>query len=100
LIDPAVDRPQPFPAWLSGDLKSKLKYIGKFPKTVFKLGGIYLYECPLSWITKDTKRIMEYLFIEETPTRIYPGQWPDQPKWWLEAIQIYKHEKLNKVKDG
>jgi len=87
--------------WAMQDIKDKFKTRnGKFPTTVWKLGELKLYECPLTWITADTYKILELLFIEENPTRIFQGTWLDQPKWWLEAIQIYKHEKLANIRDN
>lgn len=100
LIDSGLEGTD-FPDWLKRDLQDKLPTKkGKFPRATWKLPDFKLYECPLTWITKDTYKILELLFLEENPTRIFPGTWLDQPKWWIEAIQIYKTEKMESIRNG
>jgi hypothetical protein len=97
LIDPAVDLPAPYPIWIQRDILDKFE-TKKFPKTVWKMDGLKLYECPLSWITQDTMILMEYLFLEENPIDLFPGGRTRQPKWWLEAIKTLKNERANNIK--
>jgi hypothetical protein len=91
---------EPYPLWIQHDLKSKLPHKGKFPAAVFKLGNIKLYECPLTWISKDTSKIMKMLFLEDNPPLIFPGTWLDQPQWYMESIHIYRNEKIQSLKNG
>jgi len=67
-------------------------------KKVFNLGDIRLYECPLTWITRETNLIIEQIFlIAESPVLLYPGTWLDQPNWFVEAFNIYKKERQRDV---
>jgi hypothetical protein len=62
-------------------------------KVFSNISGLSFYECPLGWITQDTNTLIHLLTLEENPTKIYPGNWIDQPQWWIEAKQIYNQEK-------
>ena len=65
---------------------------------VFKLGDIRLYECPLTYITRETNLIIEQLFlIADSSVLLYPGTWLDQPNWFVEAFNIYKKERQRDV---
>lgn len=98
LIDPAYEHLQndaPIENWFLNDVKEKWrgKYKGSFPLTVLLLGNIRLYECPNTWITQDTIRLKNALFLGENPEKIYPGTWIDQPQWYIDAISIYREVK-------
>ena len=85
---------EPYPLWIQDDLKSKIKYKGAFPETVWKLGDLKLYECPLTWITRETALLMKWLCFEEKPVKVFPGEWIDQPVWYIEAIEILNSERF------
>jgi hypothetical protein len=73
--------------------KAWRKKNAKHAPKVFRFKDLRLYECPVSYITNETRILLELLFSEEHPPFIFPGGWLDQPVWWIEAIQIYKTEK-------
>lgn len=74
----------------------------KAARKVFSLGDIRLYECPLSFITRDTHEIMSLVFlIENSGHLLHAGGWGNQPAWLVEAYQIYKAEAAkNAPKEG
>jgi hypothetical protein len=94
LIQPVIQKQGvgPLPLWIAQDLKSKLPHTGPFPPKVWSITDLYFYECPKTWITNETMQLIDLLYLEDTPTKIFPGTWLDQPKWWLEVIKIFKHE--------
>lgn len=99
-----IDKDDPYyrPTWFDVDLKEKFPHKGKFPKTVIKLLDIRLYECPLTWMTSYTKRLINLLFLDKEPPKLVNAPWAMQPKWYIEAISIYKTVKydLKKANEG
>ncbi|HHL40892.1 MAG TPA: hypothetical protein ENJ37_10335 [Deltaproteobacteria bacterium] len=61
---------------------------------VFSMGGLRLYECPLSYITPETCDLMRMVFVmEATGALLLAGGVGDQPFWLVEALEIYGSEK-------
>ena len=61
---------------------------------VVSLGGLRLYECPLSYINEETFEVMKTVFMMESSSRLYlDGGLADQPCWVVEALEIYQSEK-------
>ena len=60
---------------------------------VFNLGDLRLYECPLSYITEDTRDMMSVIYrTNDSGHLYYAGGWADQPTWLVEGFTIYKIE--------
>lgn len=73
---------------------------GKGAQKVFSVGGIRLYECPLSYITDETSRLMRMVFlIDGTGHLPFSGGWADQPYWLVEAFEVYKIESARALKE-
>lgn len=54
---------------------------------------IRLYECPITYVTRDTSEIIRLLYMyEDTKQFLYSGGIADQPHWFIEAIDIFKQE--------
>lgn len=72
----------------------KEKKAGKLPS----LGDLRMYVCPPLWITKDTRDLIDSVFIFDD-MRLLPfrGTWTEQPAWFIQAFKIYKSE-LSKFK--
>lgn len=52
-----------------------------------------LYECPITYITQDTRDIIQLLYtIENTNQLLHEGGLSKQPAWLIEALQIFKTE--------
>jgi hypothetical protein len=67
---------------------------------VFQLGDIRFFECPVTYISKETTLMIENLsLMVESPALLYPGGWMDQPNWVVQAWIIYKREKSDYLKD-
>lgn len=61
---------------------------------VISLGDLRLYECPLSYISEETFRVMRAVFMMESSGRLYfVGGLADQPCWAVEAFEIYQSER-------
>ena len=61
---------------------------------VISLGDLRLYECPLSYISEETFRVMRAVFMMESSGRLYfEGGLADQPCWAVEAFEIYQSER-------
>lgn len=59
----------------------------------YALGDIHLYECPASWITRETREIIRMVYLSmETGALYVSGGWADQPAWFVEAVEIYRAE--------
>lgn len=93
---------------LSEDVRAVVEYtddvkqeiLDKGCGKVFSLGDVRLYECPLSYITKDTYTIMQIVFLAEESHILYiEGGWANQPSWFVEAYNINKVEQV-KNKEG
>lgn len=68
---------------------------------VFSLKGIRLYECPLSYITRDSFDLMRSVcLIGPSGRLLMKGGWADQPYWFIEAYEIYKEESAKDIKEG
>mgnify|MGYP001612884398 CR=1 FL=1 len=79
------------------DVKIELKE--KNAQKVFSLGGLRLYECPLSFITEDTALIMRLVYLIDTSKHLlHQGGWADQPCWFVEAVEIYRVEAAGYLK--
>lgn len=65
---------------------------------VFSLGSIRLYECPLSYLTRDTSEIMRMIYLfDGTKNLPYGGGWADQPMWFVEAYEIFRREQFGRL---
>lgn len=52
-----------------------------------------LYECPVTYITQDTRDIIQLLYtIENTNHLLFEGGLARQPYWLIEALEIFKTE--------
>lgn len=81
------------------DIKDEHK--DKGAKKVFMTGKLRLYECPLSYITYDTRELMRLCYlIEDSKSLLFAGGWADQPMWFVEAFEIFRIESARNVKDG
>ena len=73
----------------------------KNARKVFSLGSIRLYECPVSYMSDDTRDLMRAVFLAQGSGRLlYGGGWGDQPEWFIEAYEIYMAEARLEHKDG
>ena len=80
------------------EVKDEIK--GKGAKRVAGLGAVRLYECPLSYITVDTREMMNLVFlVGDTGHLLHQGGWAEQPAWLVEAYQIYRVENARRLKD-
>ncbi len=69
-------------------------------KKVFTLGDIRLYECPLSYITSDTRGILRVLYMADfLGTLVLAGGIAEQPCWFIEAVEIYGVESAKALKE-
>lgn len=83
------------------DVTRELK--DKGARKVFSLGELRLYECPLSYISRDTHEIMRAVFLSAEGGRLlFSGGWAEQAYWFVEAIEIFKieRERFLREKDG
>lgn len=79
--------------------EDKSEILEKRVKKVISLGSIRLYECPLSFITSDTRDIVNLVFlIAESHHLLHAGGWGGQPSWLVEAYQVYKVEAISEQK--
>ncbi len=61
---------------------------------VVSLGDLRLYECPLSYVSEESFRVMRCVFMMESSGRLYfEGGLADQPCWAVEAFEIYQSER-------
>jgi len=69
-------------------------------RKVFRLGGLRLYECPLSYMTVDTAEVMSLVYlVDGSGTLLHPGGWGAQPAWLVESYEIYRVESARSIKD-
>lgn len=75
----------------------------KSAQKVLSLGDIRFYECPLSYISADSRELIRMVFLSEAtgalPCRDGLGQ---QPYWFIEAVEIGGFERaayLQRKKD-
>jgi hypothetical protein len=65
----------------------------KGARKVFSLGGLRLYECPLTYLTDETAIITRAVFITEASGHLpLAGGWAEQPAWFVGAVEAYKTE--------
>lgn len=70
-------------------------------RRVFVLGRIRLYECPLTYISRETHEIIRLIYlIEDTKELLFDGGWANQPYWLVEAFEIYKAEYIKAKSNG
>jgi len=81
------------------EVKDEIKEKGA--DKVFTSGKIRLYECPLSYITTDTRDLMRLCYlVEDSKSLLYAGGWGDQPMWFVEAFEIFKIESARNTNNG
>jgi len=67
---------------------------------VFSLGDLRLYECPLSYITDDTREIIRLVFLVDWAGHLlYEGGWGGQPAWLVEAYEVFRSESARYLKE-
>jgi len=66
---------------------------------VFSLRGLRLYECPLSFITWETREIVRAVYLMEGGRMFFSGGWGDQSAWLVEAFEIFRAENAAFRKD-
>lgn len=67
---------------------------------VFTLGDLRLYECPLSYISEETREVIQMVFLMDSTKRLlFTGEWGDQPAWLVEAYGIFLSESAEYLKD-
>ncbi len=72
----------------------------KNAQKVFTLGDIRLYKCPLSYITEETREVIQTVFLMDSTKRLlFAGEWGDQPAWLVEAYGIFLSESAEYLKD-
>ena len=82
----------------TGEVTREIKE--KNASKVFSLGSLRLYECPLSYLTWDTREIMRAVFLINGSGHLMCGNgWGAEPYWLVEAFEIFKAEGLNLKKD-
>lgn len=75
----------------SDSIKGELK--DKGAAKVFSLGGLRLYECPLSYITEETSGVIRLIYLmDATGHLLFSGGWATQPFWLAEAYEVFKCE--------
>ncbi|MFQ5465534.1 MAG: hypothetical protein ACE5EI_06365 [Thermodesulfobacteriota bacterium] len=76
------------------------EHLGRGAKKVFRLGGLRLYECPLSYMTVDTAEVMRLVYlVDGSGALLHPGGWGGQPAWLVEACELYRVESARNIKD-
>ena len=62
-------------------------------QTVWPLGDLSLYECPISYITPETYQLIDMVVLcKDSGVLINEGGWSNQPNKFVEAYLIYKEE--------
>ncbi|WKZ33678.1 MAG: hypothetical protein QY316_04555 [Thermodesulfobacteriota bacterium] len=73
---------------ITGELKRKRC------RKVLGLGGIRLYECPLSYFDEETQRIIGLVFrLQGAVQSYFDGGLSSQPCWLVEAVEIFENER-------
>lgn len=68
----------------------KKEHQEKGAKKVFP-GSIRLYECPLTYISRDTHELIRLIYlIEDSKVLLHPGGWANQPYWLIESLELYR----------
>ncbi len=64
------------------------------------MGDARLYECPLSFLTDDTREIIRLVYLlEDTGNMLNAGGWAEQPFWLIQAFEIFKTETSRQLKE-
>lgn len=72
----------------------------KGARKVFRLAGLRLYECPLSYISMVTSDVIRLVYlIEGSGALLFPGGWGAQPAWLVEAYEVFRAENARDIKD-
>jgi len=72
----------------------------KAAQKVFTLGDLRLYECPLSYISGETRNIIQMVFLMDSTKRLlFAGEWGEQPAWLVEAYGIFLIESATYIKE-
>ena len=67
---------------------------------VFTLGSLRLYECPLSYISEETREVIQMVFLMDSTKRLlFIGEWGEQPAWLVEAYGIFLSESAAYLKE-
>ncbi len=78
----------------------KAELLDKNARKVFTLGDMRLYECPLSFISEDTREVIQTVFLMDSTKRLlFSGEWGEQPAWLAEAYGVFLTESAGYVKD-
>ena len=65
------------------------------------LGDYRLYECPLSFVTRDTWDVLQLIhLIGDSKHLLNEGGWGNQPPWLVEGYAIVKQEKARNGNEG
>ena len=60
------------------------------------LGTLRMYVCPPLWFTDETRQLIEAIGHKQKYNEWpFPGRWPDQPVWMIEAMNIFEEEHRN-----
>ena len=72
----------------------------KAAKKVFTLGDIRLYECPLSYITNDTREMLRAVYMADSLGVLLLGKGlGEEPCWFVEAFEAYGREASKSLKE-
>jgi len=78
----------------------KAELLSMQAQKVFTLGDLRLYECPLSFITEETREVIQMVFLMDSTKRLlFTGEWGDQPAWLVEVYGIFLSESALYMKD-
>lgn len=76
------------------------EHADRYALKVFRLGGLRLYECPISYVTIDTAEMMRLVYLMAgSQGLLHAGGWGDQPYWLVEAYEIYHAESAAFIED-
>ncbi|MEK6792043.1 MAG: hypothetical protein AABY45_10135 [Deltaproteobacteria bacterium] len=60
----------------------------KGAQKVLSLGGLRLYECPVSYISEESRELVRMVFLSEaTGVLLYADGLGEQPYWFIEALE-------------
>ncbi len=73
--------------------------VAQSAQKVFSLGDIRLYECPVSYISYETVEMMRLVYlIDDSGSLLHGGGWGDQPAWLIEAVEVFRTERISSLK--
>ena len=82
------------------DDEVKAELLDRNARKVFTLGDVRLYECPLSYISGETRDIIQTVFLMDSTKRLlFAGEWGEQPAWLVEAYGIFLIESAGYLKE-